>query len=175
MRYINDWNNNFFDAAFGLLNGLESGGSRPLAQQEAWFERRTADLPKADFWESSTHFVLSLDVPGFKKDDVSVEFLDGDRIEVKGERLLPEARAEAKAHLRERQSFKFHRQFQIPSAVEAEQIEAKVEDGVLCIALPKSKETSPRKINLGSSNEGFDFAKALGVSEDTESKKPSKN
>jgi len=100
--------------------------------------------PQSEIDETDSHYLVSIDLPGIKKDAISIELKDS-VLSVSGER----------------KTAKFQRSFSLPSTVESERIEADYEDGVLRIAIPKAEEIKPRQIKIGDGKNGF-LKKFLG-------------
>jgi HSP20 family protein len=91
-------------------------------------------------------YEITAAVPGMKVDDLKVEILE-DVLTLRGE--IPESpNGTGEFLLRERVSGKFERRLRLPESVDAEAAEAKVEDGLLTVRIPKSEEARPRLIEV---------------------------
>ena len=91
-------------------------------------------------------YEITAAVPGMKVDDLKVEILE-DVLTLRGE--IPESpNGTGEFLLRERVSGKFERSLRLPESVDAEAAEAKVEDGLLTVRIPKSEEARPRLIEV---------------------------
>ncbi len=102
-------------------------------------------LPPVDIQETDDAYHFRMDVPGLKPEDLDVELHDG-VLSIRGSRQ-EEKREEDKGYVRvERRQGSFARQFRVPSTVQAEQLNAKVADGVLTIDVPKSNGEGVRKV-----------------------------
>jgi len=99
-----------------------------------------------DIYEDKNELVVRLDLPGLRKDDVSVTMQEG-VLTVKGERKL-QAPKDATFYTQERVSGTFTRTIQLPVAVDAGKIDAHFRDGVLEITLPKTEEAKPKQIEV---------------------------
>lgn len=107
--------------------------------------RRSEWLPAVDIKESEQAFTFHMDVPGLKPEDLDVELHDG-VLSIRGSRN-EEKREEDKGFVRvERRQGSFTRQFRVPTSCKAEQLSAKVADGVLTIEVPKSDGPEARKV-----------------------------
>lgn len=106
--------------------------------------------PSYDIFETKTHYVVSLDVPGIAKENIKVEVVDN-QLTVTGER---------------KSQGKFRRSFTLPDKINLENVEALQADGVLKIAIPKAEEEKPKTIEVKTNDkEGF-FAKLVGSDEE---------
>lgn len=117
--------------------------------------------PNCDINESESHFMVSFDMPGVKKEDIKIEVKDK-HLFISGERhreIKEEQRGSTLRH--ERMYGKFERTFVLPSLIDTEKIEAQFENGVLNIALPKAESAKARTIQIQSEQSGF-FDRLLG-------------
>lgn len=112
------------------------------AQRMAHFQ------PATDIEETDKAYMLHIDVPGIKKDDINVE-LQGNMITVSGERRF-ERHDEASANRYVERSYgRFERSFSLPENVNPESVEARFENGVLLLTLPKAESAQRRRIEVG--------------------------
>ncbi len=107
--------------------------------------------PHLDIVETASDYVVSVDLPGVKPEDVKVEMEDG-RLTISGKRETVTEENAKNVHRIERTRGSFHRVISLPREVDVEKIDAKYEQGVLHVTLPKSAEKQPRKIEVRSSN-----------------------
>ncbi|MGZ3654356.1 MAG: Hsp20/alpha crystallin family protein [Bdellovibrionota bacterium] len=114
-----------------------------LPSRASDFEQSAAWAPPADIEEEEGHYLLKLDVPGVNKEDVSIE-VEHDQVLVSGTRKA----AEKPGLYSERRAGKFQRSFTLPTHVDTSKIEAKYEDGVLSIHVPKAESAKPRQIKI---------------------------
>jgi HSP20 family protein len=107
----------------------------------------SAYAPSMDVRETPEAFIVEADVPGMKKDDVQIELADN-VVTVKGERRSERERTDKDYHITERHFGSFRRSVAIPGGFDGEKVNAKFENGVLTITLPKQEEKKPRKIEV---------------------------
>ena len=105
----------------------------------------TVFTPRADIWETDKGYYIQLMIPGVEKDSIDIEFVDN-ILTVRGERKIPSEEG-IKFHLVETPYGKFERAFRIPENVDESKIEAKYENGILSIFIPK-KEKEVKKISI---------------------------
>ncbi len=102
--------------------------------------------------ENEQQYMLSMDLPGLKKEDIAIE-LQENVLTVSGERKSNSSSgANNKAQRFENFYGAFKRSFNLPSQVDASKIEARYEDGVLELNLPKVPTAQPKKIEIQSRN-----------------------
>lgn len=94
---------------------------------------------QTDLSETSEGYELEIDLPGMKRDDVSVDYADG-VLTISGERTDDHEEKRKGYYLSERSYGSFRRTFRVPDSVEADRISAHFNDGVLTVRLPKSEE-----------------------------------
>ena len=106
-------------------------------------------MPAVDVTETETEFLLSADMPGLDKKDVSIIIHDG-VITIKGESAIDNEKSTDDYRIRERQLGSFNRSFRLPDNVNEVKVAAKFKNGVLKITLPKAKEVLPegRRIKI---------------------------
>ena len=100
-----------------------------------------------DVAESDDDYVVKASLPGINPDDLEITFSDN-RLTIKGEVKEDEGLDEAQYHLRERRYGTFTRSIKLPSGIESDKIDAKYDDGVLKLHLPKVEEIKPKKITI---------------------------
>jgi HSP20 family protein len=91
--------------------------------------------PAVDLYETSDRFVLSIELPGLKRDQIKIE-LQHEVLTVRGDRAVQHEEG-AQFHRVERGHGPFTRSFSLPQAVDAEQVQAEFRDGVLTVVIPK--------------------------------------
>jgi len=109
---------------------------------------RPADFaPAVDVHEDEDALVLRAELPGVKREDIDIQ-VDGNVLTVKGERKIESEKEGRRYHRIERSYGTFVRQFQLPTNVDANAIDAQLTDGILVLRLPKKAELKTRKIEV---------------------------
>jgi HSP20 family protein len=103
--------------------------------------------PACDVEEDKDRFLLTLEMPGVKKEDLRIEVLDNQLV-VRGERRDERKGRDGAARYSERRFGKFERSFALPAGIDASRIEASYEDGMLQLRVPKAEAAKPRTIRI---------------------------
>jgi HSP20 family protein len=100
-------------------------------------------VPEVNIFETQEGYVLEAEMPGVNKSGLEIT-VEGNEITIVGRRA-PEAVTDG-VIFRERRTADFRRVFEFDPAIDAARISAKIDQGVLTLALPKSEKVKPRKI-----------------------------
>ncbi|MEX1188128.1 MAG: Hsp20/alpha crystallin family protein [Bacteroidia bacterium] len=108
-----------------------------------------ANQPSVNISESAHKFHLELSVPGFGKEAIDIA-IDENTLTIKGENEEKKEASDKKFSRKEFSYQSFKRSFTLPENVDQEKIEAKFENGILHIDLPKKadEQKQSRKIEL---------------------------
>jgi HSP20 family protein len=103
--------------------------------------------PAFDVYEEKDNFVVKAELPGMKKEDISVSLHEGNLI-ISGERKGETKSEGTEVYHAERYFGKFQRVVALPAQVTASNVKAEYKDGILTVTLPKSEEAKPRQIDV---------------------------
>jgi HSP20 family protein len=99
-----------------------------------------------DIRDDENAYILQAVLPGVKSEDIDIE-IASDAVTIKGE-FQKEDQENVKYLLQERASGYFSRVISLPDEIDADNTEAKLEDGILTLHIPKVAEALPRKIKV---------------------------
>lgn len=104
-------------------------------------------MPDADVVEDKDEYIIALELPGVKRDDVNLTLENG-TLYVSGERRTPHGDENFTRHLGERSFGRFERRFRLPDIAETEKVNASMNDGVLTVNIAKREIAKPRQIEI---------------------------
>ncbi len=102
-----------------------------------------------DVYETENDCVVTAAIPGVRPEDVDIS-VQGNLLTIRGETKSEQEQARGSYHIRERRYGSFHRQLQLPVPVDTEKAEARFENGILTLTLPKTEEARERRIRVAS-------------------------
>lgn len=120
---------------------------------EDFFEENAKNIspsawrPMTDIYETKDAYVFKVELPGFKKEDIQVEF-NGDTLLLRGERKQEDETKNENCHRLERSYGMFERTFSIPKNVDGKKIDATLKEGVLHLTVPKIEEAKTKAIPI---------------------------
>lgn len=108
-----------------------------------------SEFPRVNVYENQDGYALALDLPGMAKDNVDVRFGDN-TVTVSGERPAPPTEAKARLLRQEREEGGFETTYRFPAKVNSGAAQAKLENGILLVRVPKAEEAKPKIIPIQS-------------------------
>jgi HSP20 family protein len=119
----------------------------PLAQGGRRLEEGLA-MPRLDVSETEKSFEVQAELPGVKKEDIKVA-IDGQRVTIEGEcQQANEQRQGEQVVYSERSTRRYQRSFTLPSEVDDAGAEARLENGILMLTLPKKQGAAARRLTI---------------------------
>jgi len=103
--------------------------------------------PVLDVFDEKDNFRVLCELPGMKKEDISITLHEG-TVTISGERKSAAEQKEGEAFRSERYFGKFQRSVTLPGGVDSNRVSASYLDGVLEITLPKSEEAKQKHIEV---------------------------
>jgi HSP20 family protein len=128
------------------LNSLFQDYGRGPSDSEALSAASFA--PPVDIYEDDQKLVLKLEVPGVKQGDLDIQ-VEGRTLTVRGERKFDSEEKQENFHRVEHRYGTFARSFTLPNSVDAENVKANYDAGVLQLEFAKKAEAKPRQIKIG--------------------------
>ncbi len=118
---------------------------------DAWrsFQPAANTLP-LDVHESESGYAVLASLPGLAADDIDLNFHDG-ALTIGAELAEPEINEGVRVLLQERGYGKVSRTITLGQPVDAEKIEARYENGVLMLSIPKAEGSQPKRISINKS------------------------
>ena len=123
-----------------LMEGALSGA---LSPDSVW-------VPLADIEETEDAWIVEAEVPGVKRKDLNVEVRDSEVV-VSGE--VKEKERKGLLRRRTRPVGRFEYRVVLPGEIDADKIDASLDDGILTLRVPKAEKARPRRIEIGGSRQ----------------------
>ncbi len=138
MRRMRDWMDRMFEEVPYVGRRLPSETTGRALETVA---------PSVDVAEREDKLVIKADIPGVKKEDISVN-VKGDMLEIGAERK-EEKEEKGEGYVRRERTYgRYYRAIPLPVEVDAEKVNATFEDGVLSIEIPKVEGKEVKKIEI---------------------------
>ncbi len=133
---------------FAELEELREQFSKLLNVQESK-PNDIAFIPTVNTREADDAYYIEVDLPGVSKDDINID-VDDNTLTISGVRKVKEEHKDDSFYKVESVYGKFERSFSLPEDVDTDKIEAKHNNGVLEIKIPKIEkvEKAPKKIEI---------------------------
>lgn len=119
--------------------------------EKFWFPEKSVELPSTNVIENNGEFKLELSAPGFEKKDFKIDVQDG-VLSISAENKKESEEKKENYRKREFSYNSIRRSFALPENVKEEGIDAKYENGILKLILPKKMieaEKAKKEISVG--------------------------
>jgi len=138
-------------SSLGRLSSLHDEIDRlfeaPLAELARSSNLLSGWTPAVDVYEQKENFVVKAELPGMRKENITVSLHDGS-LSISGERQSETKHEDSEVYRAERYFGRFQRTVTLPAPVAADKVRAQYKDGVLTITLPKTEEAKPKQIDV---------------------------
>ena len=111
---------------------------------DLWEGERT---PSIDVYEEGDNIIVKAEIPGVKKEDISVTLSD-DTLTISGKKSEEKEVKKENYYRKEIRSGSFSRSFTLPARVDKDKVKATYKDGVLQLVLPKAPEEKEKEIKI---------------------------
>jgi HSP20 family protein len=106
-------------------------------------------FPLLNLTEDTDNYYVRAELPGVKGDELEIQ-VTGRNLSITGERKIAAEEQGAKYHRREREAGRFSRIVGLPGDVDTDNVEAKLENGILTIVISKAEIAKPKQISVSS-------------------------
>jgi len=137
-----------FNELFGDVTQFQNEFQRMFGRNVFGNGARWASAgPAMNVWADEHAVYADVDLPGVDVDKLDVSVTEGNKLTIQGERPVLDL-PNVVWHRQERGHGTFTRQLTLPTMVDADKVEARYENGVLRLTLPKADAAKPRKIAI---------------------------
>ena len=117
---------------------------------DAPVQRASAGVyPLINLTEDKDKYYVRAELPGVKGDALDIQ-VTGKNLAISGERKIAAEEEGARYHRREREAGTFSRMIGLPGEVDTDKVEARLENGILTILVPKAEIAKPKQISISS-------------------------
>lgn len=120
---------------------------REMRMMPSWANRETEALIPIDMQENDQTYTIKAEIPGVKKEDIKID-VNGNQISITAEVRREEDQKSGNMVRSERFYGQQYRSFSLPQDVDDEKAEAKYQDGILQLTLPKKAAGSKKQIDI---------------------------
>ena len=135
---LRDEMDRLFDVAFPALSSLQRSGL---------FGDWDGEFP-VDFYQDKDAFTVRAELPGFRKEDISLEVADGILTVTAHQKMETKSDKKDKETATTTQERRVSRSISLPEHLKLDKIQARYENGVLTVTLPKREEVKPKQIAI---------------------------
>jgi HSP20 family protein len=140
--------NDQFDQFGRLFENMLEDFLTPLGSYAGARDENAITSPRVNLSETDTAYEIEAEMPGVSKEDVKVS-VDNRRVTIEGESKRESAQQEGENVVYAERSFRrYARSFTLPAEVEDSRAEAKLENGILRLTLPKKESAQTRKLTI---------------------------
>ena len=111
---------------------------------------KNVNIPTTDVYTKDNELIVEAHLPNFHQEDIDIQVNDN-TLTIQAERHEKEEDKSKKYVVRE-SSRSFYRRIQLPDRADADNIDARIDDGVLRVVVPLEPLPEPKKITIASSN-----------------------
>ncbi len=104
-------------------------------------------VPAVDVYEDKDSVFVKAEIPGFKKEEVSLS-ISGDILTLTGKKAETKEEKKGNYYRKEIREGAFSRSVELPCAIDREKAKASYKDGILEISLPKSPEEKEKEVRI---------------------------
>jgi len=106
-------------------------------------------FPLINLTEDKDKYYVRAELPGVKGDELDIQVTDNN-LAISGERKIATEEEGARYHRREREAGTFSRMIGLPGHINADNVDAKLENGILTVVVSKSEAAKPKQITVKS-------------------------
>ena len=132
-----------FSALYDFQQELDS------TRSSDWLEHRTSgsgSFPAVNVFSQNDDCVIITEIPGVKKSEIDVN-VKGKQVRISGKKEISYG-DNVSVHRRERESGNFDRTLTFPIEIDAENVKAEYQDGILAVHLPRAEADKPRSVTI---------------------------
>lgn len=138
------WN---WTTAFEDMESLRRDMDSMMKRTQRYIQGDSSRYPALNIYNHEDKVMVLAQIPGVAKEDLDIQFAKG-KLTIAGERRLPDQGEQVVQLRHERGLGRFEKSIHIPIDVDVDAIQAKVQDGILSLELPKAETAKAKQITV---------------------------
>lgn len=136
-------------SAFDDLEKMRQNMNRLFGQVSGrpYWQTHAGVFPLVNIFEDADKYLIRAEIPGMQSDAIDIS-ATGRSLTISGERMILSEGENVRYHRREREGGTFSRVISLPDDIHLEKIDARYEDGILTITIPKALAAKPTRIEV---------------------------
>lgn len=110
-------------------------------------ERTMGVFPMVNLTEDRESYFVRAEIPGVTAEDLDIQ-ATSKSVAISGERRIPQEEENVSYHRREREGGRFSRAVALSREIDPDRVDAKLENGVLTLRLPKTEASKAKRIPI---------------------------
>ncbi|MGI2299980.1 Hsp20/alpha crystallin family protein [Candidatus Cardinium hertigii] len=106
-------------------------------------------VPRIDVSESNSNYYIEAELPGIKLKDIDVQ-VNGNVLSIRAKQESNTEKKDKNYYIQERHTGSLQRSISLPNSADIEQINAKLQDGILRLTIPKKEQAVTKNIEINS-------------------------
>ena len=138
-----------FRSPFGELERMRQQMDRLFDENRTPYRPQAGVFPLTNLSEDKDNYYVRAELPGVKGDELDIQVTDKN-LAISGERKIASEEEGARYHRREREAGTFSRMIGLPGDINRDNVDAKLENGILTVVVPKAEIAKPKQISVNS-------------------------
>ena len=132
------------------LQRMRQQMERLFEDAAAPYSRPSAGVfPLVNLTEDKDNYYVRAELPGVKAEQLDIQST-ANNLSISGERRIDAAEEGARYHRREREAGTFSRMIALPGEIDSAKVDARLQNGILTVVVPKAEVAKPRQISVSS-------------------------
>ena len=139
-----------FRSPFDELHRIKQQLDQMVDGTTAPYQRAGAGVfPLINLTENKDSYLVRAELPGVKGEELELQ-VTANNLAISGERKIAEVEEGARFHRKEREAGRFSRMIGLPGDIDPDKVDARLDNGILTVVVPKAEAAKPKQITVKS-------------------------